>query len=194
MLPRIPKDESDSITTVLFARIISIVFPFGDGNLRDRKQLHHAMIAIRDNSLLRIRRLREDVVCRRRRASRHQNILSLHCRQVPLQQPRPQLRIAVLRGNAQQAQLRAAQGQRQSKGVVNVVADVGVENDEFRLEDGRAASRGRLRGGSGGRSQRGQSKQDLRCFHAQYSKRFQPGLAPTSSASQTLERKQPGLR
>ncbi len=56
--------------------------------------------------------------------------------EIPVNEPRPELGIAKLRRHPQQLQLRALQHQTQRKGVVDVVANIGVENDKL----GRARS------------------------------------------------------
>ncbi len=76
--------------------------------------------------------LASNVAARRRNPGRHRNIAPSHRAQVPVHQPRPQLRIAVSRSNPQQPQLRTMQRQRQRKSIVNVIAYIGIENRQLR--------------------------------------------------------------
>jgi hypothetical protein len=67
--------------------------------------------------------------------------------------------------NPKELQFRAEQRQRQRKGVVDIVSDIGIENDQVRNADGLTKRRGRLRGGDRGHNHCGKGKKDSRVFH-----------------------------
>ncbi len=103
-------------------------------NLIEQKLSRHRHASASQETLARISSLGKCIGCSCVwNAGRHRNIASPHRAQVPIHQPRPQLRIAVCRRDAQQLQLRAPQSQRQRKGIVNIVADIGIENHQLRL-------------------------------------------------------------
>jgi hypothetical protein len=74
-----------------------------------------------------IGRLRKNIVVRRGDASGNLEVAPPHRAQEAIEQAGAQLRIAICSRNAQQAHLWRAQGQRQRKGVVNVIANIGVQ-------------------------------------------------------------------
>ena len=66
------------------------------------------------------------------RSGAHRNIAPPHGRQIAVQQPRAHFRIAEGRCHPQDLQFRAFQRQRQRKRIIDVVADVGIDNDHLR--------------------------------------------------------------
>ena len=75
--------------------------------------------------------LGEDVVVGSGYAGRDRDCLAAHGRQVTVHQAGAQFRVAEFRGDAENLQFRALEGQRQGKRVVDVVADIGVDDGQL---------------------------------------------------------------
>src|ERR1035437_9125486 len=103
-------------------------------NLIKQKRDPVGLLALR--FVPRIRGLGEHVVVRSGKASGYRNILAADSSQVAINQLRPQLRISKCCRNPQQFQFRTAQSQRQRKRIVDIVANIRVENRELRCRCG----------------------------------------------------------
>ena len=107
-----------------------------DGDERDLARMVPSLVQNKLDPILmlsfrgaaRIRCLRKYVLMLRWRARGYGN-LHTNCAQVPVHQPGARLRIAILRRDSQQLNLRALEREGKGKGIVDVVADVRIEND-----------------------------------------------------------------
>ena len=109
---------------------MSVIWPGWARIWSSRNATASGVFALR--RLVRVSRLREDIVLRCRDARGHGNIGAAYGAKIAIKQPRAQFRIAECGGNAENVQLRAAQRQRHRERVVDVVADVGIDNDQLR--------------------------------------------------------------
>jgi hypothetical protein len=75
---------------------------------------------------------RKHIGCRCRHTRSHRNIRPTHCREKAVHQPGPQLRIAKRRGHAHDFQFGTAQRQRKGEGIVDVIADIGIDDGQLR--------------------------------------------------------------
>ena len=98
-------------------------------NLAEQKANRVTMLAI--GLLARIRGLGEAISRLRGDACLDRKVFPAHCREVTIDEARAQFGIAEGRGDAEEFHFRAAQQKCQRKRIVDVVANVGVDNDEL---------------------------------------------------------------
>src|SRR5215472_14652066 len=140
------------------------------------------MRRLRKVPALGIAELRERRLWRCWRASCYRNVRAPDFAEHPVEQLGAHLRIAKRRGDAEDLQFGAAQGQRHRKRIVNVVADVGVNDDFF--------GRRRLRRGRPRRALSKTTRRDCDSREQQRKNGNQPAFAHSLSLPSALKIKE----